>query len=46
MNHHETMILAEQHRADLLADATVARRRPRSRHAWLRRRRARRDPVD
>jgi len=27
MNHHETMALAEQHRAALLADAAATRRR-------------------
>ncbi len=27
MNHHETIAIAEQHRADLLADAAGTRRR-------------------
>ena len=45
MNHHETILLAEQHRTDLLADAAGTRRR-RTRTAsghpvrtWLARRR-------
>ncbi len=45
MNHHETILLAEHHRADLLADAAGTRRRrtrPASGHPvrnWLARRR-------